>query len=98
MQSDQKAIVDAINHVTSVVSASGPGVESPASKKQRQFHAVSENIKLLLQEKKALKEAGEPTADVEEQIRGLQAERKTLNRAQGSGATANLGSAFGDAA
>ncbi len=61
-----------------IKSISAPTAESPTKKRQRQIASITENLKLLYQEKKMLIDLEMPTTNVDTQIRKLTNERSTL--------------------
>lgn len=77
------------NILTSSASASA---ESPATKKQRRYKDISDNIKRILDEIKALKDMGMPTEREEEEYASLRHLRSGITAAQES--ATNLGPAF----
>ena len=71
---------------------SSASAESPATKKQRRYKDISENMKLILEEIKILKEVGMPTEREQEEYASLRHLRSGITAAQES--AANLGPAF----
>ena len=76
----------------SVVSIMGGSTESPGRKNQRRYKDITENMKLLRDEIKDLKEMGESTEREQEEYDCLRKSRSEIRAALGS--AANLGPAF----
>ena len=81
---------EAVSNIGKAFTSSNPSAESPTKKKHRQYEKLTENLKLLLQERKAFAELGLDTTDTDDQIKQLQQERAFLNGARASGAGTNL--------
>jgi hypothetical protein len=61
-----------------IKSISALTAESPTKKRQHQITSITENLKLLYQDKKMLIDLEMPTANVDMQIRKLTNKRSTL--------------------
>ena len=95
---DSEVMASSLDKIVELVAKSSAPTETPTKKKQRQLKDLTENIRLLLEEKSNLKKSEESTEDVDAQLRILREERMMLNSARGPGSTANLTDAFNDAA
>ena len=95
---DSEIMASSLDKIVELVAKSSVPTETPTKKKQRQLKDLTENIRLLLEEKSNLKKSEESTEDVDAQLRILREERMMLNSARGPGSTANLTDAFNDAA
>ena len=91
-------MASSMDKIVELVAKSSAPTETPTKKKQRQLKDLTDNIRLLMEEKKDLKKSEESTEDVDAQLRILREERMMLNSARGPGSAANLTDAFNDSA